>query len=273
VSGRFDRDTRVVAAGGVLRAEVDANWSAHLGAHGGYVTAIALRALAAVAAEGRREPRSIDVHLLEPVRAGAVELDARLERRGQTLSTASVRALQEGATVAVATATFAEAADGLDHAGLVPPDVPGPEGCAPLIEAPGGSEVAQYVEYRSASEPLPLSGGDRAEISVWMRLVEDRPADAFSAAFLVDAAVPVLLARLTTFVPIPTVELTAHFGEAAGTDSPWVLGAFRTLRAGDGFAVEDGELWSEDGRLLLAARQLRRVLLPAAVEALPGGLE
>jgi hypothetical protein len=96
-----------------------------------------------------------------------------------------------------------------------------------------------------------------------MRLGEDRPIDAASALVLADGAVPALYGCLNAFVPIPTIELGVQFADlGAAAGSPWVLGVFDHLRAADGYSVEDAELWTPDGRLVLSGRQLRRVLAP-----------
>ncbi len=47
-----------------------------------------------------------------------------------------------------------------------------------------------------------------------------------------------------------------------GARGEWALGVFRTNHAADGYASEDGELWSADGELLALSRQLRRILAP-----------
>ena len=64
---------------------------------------------------------------------------------------------------------------------------------------------------------------------------------------------------------VPTVDLTIHFrvGPAASgprADDAFVLAAFRTTVAADGFLEEDGEIWAPDGTLLAQSRQLATVL-------------
>ena len=51
-----------------------------------------------------------------------------------------------------------------------------------------------------------------------------------------------------------------HFREtlplAGARLDDWTLAAFRTRVVREGFLEEDGELWSQDGRLLAHSRQL-----------------
>jgi acyl-CoA thioesterase len=219
--------------------------------------------MAAVAGSETRAPRSLAMTLLAPVRAGEVDVAPVAERTGRTVAAASVRLRQSGATAAVGMATFGSARSGPRRLDRRMPDVPPPERCEPLGGEPVPGSEGLPIEHRPAAAPLPLSGSDEARIVVWMRLSEDRPIDALSALVLADGAVPALYGCLDRFVPIPTVDLTVQFGELEDV-GPWALGVFDHLRAADGYTVEDAELWSRDGRLVLSGRQLRRVLAPTA---------
>lgn len=243
------------------QALIEPRLSGFGGAHGGYIAAIALRAMGQALAD-ERAPRSLSLHLLAAIEAGTVDLEPRVERQGSSLSSTSLRIEQGGATVATALASFGQARPSVAYEGLEMPAVPAPEECSPIGEKPApDAEVGLFVEHRPAAPPLPLSGGERAEILVWMRLLEDRPLDALSLAVLADAGPPALFGHLSAFVPMPSTEIVVHFAELeAAAASPWVLGSFRTLRAAEGYAVEDGELWTPDGRLVLVARQQRRIL-------------
>ena len=61
----------------------------------------------------------------------------------------------------------------------------------------------------------------------------------------------------------PTAALfgTIHFREPLRSDEAGpVLVRFTTIVVAEGFVEEDGEIWSEDGRLLAQSRQLALVL-------------
>jgi acyl-CoA thioesterase len=264
----FDALTAISAApdGGPARASVDPAVSGFGGAHGGYVAAIALRALRALVPDGERAARTLAVHLLAPVRPGGLDVHRRLEREGRSMAGASARLEQQGRTVATALASFGRAAPSLTHDGLRMPAVPPPEELEPLFAKPvPDARAGLLVEHRPAAGPLPLSGADRAELLVWMRLVEDRPLDDLLLTFLADSAPPALYAVLREGIPMPTADLTLHLAPAARRPrGPWALGVVRSRAAADGYAVEDGELWTPDGELLATSRQLRRVLTSRA---------
>jgi acyl-CoA thioesterase len=230
------------------------------GALGGYVAALALGAMAELA--GDRPARTLTVQLLAPVRPGAVDVDPAIERTGRSLTSASARLTQDAAPVAVALASFGEPRPGLERDDRLMPAVPPPEECAPLIEKPvAQASAGLLVEHRPAGGALPLSGAAEAEIRVWMRLLDDRPLDAPALAFLADSGPPALYATLTRPVPMPSAEIALHLApEQLRAHDRWVLAVVRNRSAASGYAVEDAELWSVDGRLLVHARQLRRVL-------------
>ena len=261
----FDAFTAVDDSG----ATIDAGVTGFGGAHGGYVMALALRAMRGAVTDADRAPRSLSVQLLAPVEPGAADVAARVERAGGSTTAASVRIEQAGAPVALATASFGRARPSLVQHDTAMPDVPPPEDCPPLIERPVDAGVNLLVEHRPARAPLPLQGplapdaeapfAGAAELVVWMRLgAEDRPVDALSATFLADAAAPALYGALSGYVPMPSAEIALHYADPA-SPGPWVLAVLRNRVARDGYAVEDGELWSPDGRLLLLSRQLRRI--------------
>ena len=241
---------------------IDPAVSGFFGAHGGYVAMLALEAVAE-RVEPDRPPRSLTTHLLAPVRAATVDIAPRIERSGSSMTTATARITQDDDTVALATAAFGRRQHAIAHDDSAMPAVPPPEQCEPLLERPVDAGVNLFVEHRPAAPPLPLTGGDKAELTVWMRRGDDTRVDAASAVFLADSAAPALYGALTEYVAMPSTEIAVHFADPR-SDDPWVLARVRNRVARDGYAIEDGELWARDGRLLLHSRQLRRVLAPRA---------
>ena len=232
-------------------------------AHGGYVMTLALRAMAEAVAQPDRVPRSLTAHLLAPIGPGEVEIVARVERAGGSMSSASAHLFQDDMTVGVALAAFGRGRGSLEHQDALMPDVPPPEELAPLLDLPV-PESEMQVEHRPAAGPLPLSGGDRAELISWMRMALEAPVDVLAATHLADSLAPALYGALSEYVAMPSSEIALHYAGEVTSESPWVLAVVRNRFARDGYALEDGELWSREGRLLLRSRQMRRVLGGAA---------
>src|SRR5829696_613176 len=102
-------------------ASIDAAVSGFGGAHGGYVAAVALRAMRDLVPDEERRTRSLTVHLLAPVRPGVLDVHRRLDREGRSMAGASARLEQEGRTVATALASFGRGGPSLSHRGLEMP--------------------------------------------------------------------------------------------------------------------------------------------------------
>ena len=129
-------------------------------------------------------------------------------------------------------------------------------------QTPPASAGGQTPPASAGGQTPPASAGGLtpAELVAWMRHGEDRSVDVISATFLADALAPALYGALRKYVPMPSTDITIHYADPV-SDGPWVLARVRNRVASDGYAIEDGELWSPDGRLLLHSRQLRRVLV------------
>ena len=259
---RFDADTAVRRIGaGRYAARIDRGWWVVAGPNGGYVAAILLRALAAEAGDAARSPRSLSIHFVARPEEGPARIEARVERRGRSLSTLTARMTQGDRLVALALAAFAlpqPDAGGFSHAAM--PAAPPPDACPPLVPR---IPLHERYEYRWAIGSPPFSGGSEALCGGWIRLAEPRGLDAPLAAALCDAFPPAVFSALgdaSLTGGIPTVDLTLHFrsplpGPEAPVADP-VLAVFRTRLLREGFLEEDGELWSRDGRLLVQSRQL-----------------
>jgi acyl-CoA thioesterase len=183
-----------------------------------------------------------------------------VERVGRDAAVCSLRAEQGGALVLVGSATFGASRSGPDHNGSYAPTVPGPDDCPPLALPRGLAEFARHLEIRPATAARPLGGGEQAELVAWMRFRDDRPLDAETATVLTDALPPALFATWTTPRPVPSAELTVHFGTALGHAPGWALARIRADHAGSGWAMDDAAVWSHAGRLLALGRQSRRIL-------------
>jgi acyl-CoA thioesterase len=259
---RFDVDTAVVPAGdGRFEARMDRGWWVERGPNGGYVAAVILRALTAAVDDPRRTPRSFTVHYLAPPEEGPVTVRTTVERAGRQLSFVTGRLEQGERLLALSQAVFSVPVVAPEFDEAKPPDVPPPEELERLaLETPFEIPFRAHYDSRWAIGPMPFTGGDRAEVGGWIRLTEPRPADHALLAAVADAWVPPVFSRAQERFGVPTIDLTIHFRSRLLPDDEWFLVVFRTRSSIEGFAEEDGEIWSRSGRLLAQSRQLSLVL-------------
>ncbi len=254
----LDEDTAVSpVAEGMWQADVGSRWNVGSAPNGGYLLAIAARAV--LATTGRPDPLSVTAHYVSPPEPGPLQVAVETVRSGRRYATATA-ALRQGEREAVrvlAAVGDLAAMQGPTRVAAEAPTVPGPSGC---VEPPDGGwvpEVARRYDLRlvpAAGDPPP----DRPyEVSGWIRLADGAPPSVLALLAFADAFPPAVLGPLDVGW-VPTIELTVHV--RARPAPGWVLGRFATRFLVDGLLEEDGELWGEDGRLLAESRQLALVM-------------
>jgi len=257
VTNPFDADTALEGADGRWRARVSDHWFVQKGPNGGFVAALATRALTEVAGGDGHAPRSLTLHYLAPPVEGELEVRAAVERAGRTTTFASIRVLQGGETVAYGLGCCSAWREGQpEWDELERPDVPPPSEIATMERF---EELPRFL-FNYEMRPLPPQ-----HVGGWMRAAQPRPADPILLAALTDAWVPAAFGHMEQPTFVPTIDLTIHWRAAPGVpagDHPWVLGVFTSGLGAGGTWEEDGRLWSEDGVLLAQSRQLAIVRNP-----------
>jgi acyl-CoA thioesterase len=251
---------------------LDPSWWSWSGAHGGLLVAETVRHAARVLdIDPSRSLRSVSVQLLSTVDRTPVRLVPELFRSGGSATSVGLRAEQGGEVRLIGHAVFgADRAGGLSTPAIAPPRVVPVEAAAPVPFPPELVPFGQHFEFRSAGGPLPLVEGNTAgdgrtaQLTAWFRMTDPALVDAAQAVLLLDAMAPAIYATLHRPVAVPTLDYTVHLhaplDAAPLASGAWVLGRQRCLAAADGWAVDDGSLWDEGGRLIATSRQLRRVL-------------
>jgi acyl-CoA thioesterase len=243
------------------RAEVSERWWIIQGPYGGYVSAMLTRALIAAVDDPVRLPRSLTVHFLAAPQAAPVEISARVEREGRSVSFVSLRMEQEGRPVALALASaglWRDDQPAWDD--LVMPTVPDPEDCPEATSSAGlppfvGNFDVRWVQGGTVGAPQ-----ERARNLTWVRTLPDGPLDHAAVTALSDTMIPAAFSRLGRFAIVPTLDLTIHFRSPLPVEGDgWALAVFDSRRSAGGTWEEDGELWSRDGRLLAQSRQLAMI--------------
>ncbi len=257
--GTFAADTAVTrAADGTLTARLDAGWWVVNGPNGGYLAAIAVRALEAGLDAADRPLRSLTMHYLRVPEAGPVTIEVIPEREGRSVTFARLRMVQDGRPFATAVAVLARGRESITLATARAPDVPPPEEIAVIDPGQELPPFTRQFDYRFASEP-PVDG--EAVTGGWLRPSEaDHPLDAALVATLCDTWIPALFTRVPEPIAVPTLDLTVHLRADLPLPAGWVLGRYTTRTVGDGLMEEDAELFTAEGTLLAHSRQLALAL-------------
>jgi acyl-CoA thioesterase len=260
----FDTDTglqRVRAD--LFNASIDPKWWVLRGPNGGYVAAILQRAMTEAVGDDQRPARSLTVHFLVPPNPGPVDVHVQIEREGRSLTSTSARLVQDGRLIATAVGVFSTGRDAIEYSELEMPAVPKADD-VPSRTIEGAPAHAQMFDWRPAIGAVPFEAGDKAETGGWFRLREPQLADPVVVTSYADGWFPALFFRTREPIGVPTVDFTVHFRAAlplpGARPEDYYLVLFRAPLSHDGFVVEDGEIWSADGRLVAQVRQLAVVL-------------
>jgi acyl-CoA thioesterase len=261
---RFADASAVIAAGdGAWKAEVQPDWDIFGIANGGYLMAIASRAMSASA--GGRLPVSVTAHFTRPVSAGAIMVTVDPVKEGRSFSTLRATLTASSDSISLL-GTFAEPSfAGTEHlyAGAGLPEMPPPEECIRALPSAAGPLppplMAQVEERIHPDDVGPLQGkpSGTAQMRGWFRLHDDEPVDAFTLLLAADSFPPAVFNADLPLAWTPTLEMTTQI---RGAPVPgWLRCRFTTRFVTGGLLEEDGEIWDEGGHLVALSRQLALV--------------
>lgn len=264
---QFERDTFLTHAGnGVFHGALSAAWAIGAVPNGGYVMAVACRALSTVL--DLPHPASITGHYLAPTQAGPVQVQTETIRRGRRISTGMARLVQGGRERVRFVGAFTDHAHstGLDLDTVSPPEISGLAQCVPMAEL-SPRPVAIHEQLLARLDPASathwLRGDPQAdtELRTWLGFADGSDTDVFSLPLFADALPPPLFRRVGFGGWVPTVELTVQVHRVP---APGLLRArFVTRHVTGGLLHEDGELWDSADRLVALSRQLAIIGGPA----------
>jgi acyl-CoA thioesterase len=246
---------------GSWAATIVPGWDIAGNANGGYLLAIAARAL--TAATGRPDPVTVTGHYLAPGKPGPLTLSTSVLKDGKRFATGTALMTGEGRPVLAVLGAFGDVsqADGPELVDAAPPELPDPDGCTPI--EPTGTFPPPFmgrVELRLHPEDATFGSGKRsgrALIRGWFRFREGEPVDTLGLLCAVDAFPPTIFNADLPVAWTPTVELTAHVRRRP--EPGWLRCRFSTRFVTGGFLEEDGEVWDASGQLVAQSRQLALV--------------
>lgn len=261
---RFSEASAVSPSGeGTWKAEVQPGWDIFGITDGGYVMAIAARAMSEQA--GGRLPVTVTGHFIRPVSAGPIEVSVEAIKTGRTFSTMAAHLTAASESVSLL-GTFAEPGTlGNDEMYIAarPPDIPPPEECFLSVPSADGPLppplMAQFEQRIHPTDIGPMQGkpSGKALMRGWLRLHDDEPLDVFALLLVADSFPPAVFNADLPLAWTPTLEMTTQIrGEPVGG---WLRCQFSTRFVTGGLLEEDGEIWDETGNLVALSRQLALV--------------
>jgi acyl-CoA thioesterase len=262
----FDSATAVQRAdNSIWTGAIQPGWDIFDNANGGYMMAIAARAMSAAADD--RLPVSVTAHFTRPGKPGPVSIATEVVRAGRTFSTVRADLSSEAGLVLAMLGSFADADRSTGDALLIDsgiPELPPPEACVlarPAVDAPLPPPLMDKVEERihpdDAGTLLGKPSG-RPQMRGWFRLPDGEPMTPFTLLMAADAFPPAVFNASLPLAWTPTLEMTTHI-RTTHIDG-WLRCQFTTRFVTGGYLEEDGEVWDESGRLVAQSRQM--ALLP-----------
>lgn len=259
---QFDHDTAVSQVAEQLwRGELREGWRIGVVPNGGYVLAVAGRALRE--ALPHKDPLSINAFYLAPTVLGPIDCQVELLREGRNTSHATVKMYQQGELKVQVTAAYTdlEALSGENWSARPRPDYPGWDQCTPsgqdrveFFRERVDIRLVSGVEVFSKREP-----NGSGEFQGWIRHRDQADPDVISLLMFTDAFAP---PAFTLFGPlhwVPTVELTV---QVRAHPSPGPLQVrFSSRHLTQGVIEEDGEFWDSAGQLVAISRQTAKLRL------------
>src|SRR5271157_2075662 len=202
------------AAAGQWSASIHPGWDIAGNANGGYLLAVATRAL--VGATGRPDPVTVTAHYLSPGQPGGVRITTQVLKEGRRFATGTATMFSGTRPLLAVLGTFGDLsqAEGPELVEGAPPELPRPEQCVPLH--PAGTFPPPFmgrVDLRLHPDDAAFATGQqsgRALMRGWFRLPGGEPVGSLALLCAVDAFPPTAFNARLPVAWTPTVELTAH---------------------------------------------------------------
>ena len=260
----FAEASAVHGSPGTWTAEVEDGWDIFGVSNGGYLLAIATRAMEAES--GGRCLISVTGHYLNPTTPGPVSIDIATLKEGRSLSTLRARVAREDKSLLTVTAVLADPDRPVFDHNLTtgePPQLPPPDECVPLEPAADGPlppPFAGKVDVRIHPDDAIGFIGEKSGTPLmrgWFRLRDGEPMDMHAVVMAADAFPPAIYNADLPVGWTPTIDLNVQVRNPSPTG--WLAGRLATRFVTDGMLEEDGEIWDEQGRLVALSRQLALV--------------
>jgi acyl-CoA thioesterase len=261
----FIDETRLSAVGATtFAATLTPEWRSMLGIHGGYVAAVAARAIELAVDDPSRALRSFTAQFIRPAHPGPVAIDVHFAKTGRSASFVTAHVTQDERPVVTATAIAATSRGGLEFAEIVPPVnalMAPPADAEQFFGADPGTHFAQ-LDLRLAPGLTMFGAHSRAYVAGWIRPLD--PNEPVTVPWIVcatDFMPPSMVFRTNRPVQAATIDMAIQLtssnpAKAVGAGGH-VYAELSCAISAEGFSVEDGSFWSSSGQLVATARQVR----------------
>ncbi len=244
----FDRTTalELTEQPGRFAIRLDEAWASLRGVHGGYMTAIAVRA-AQTELDGRHV-RTVATSFLRAGRVGDGTVTVTPVRIGRLVAVVEVSLAQEHGEVLRSRVTATAPTEGTAWEVPNVVELPPIEQCVPNSPPP---DIRHFDHCAARLDPadLPFAHQERARLAGYVRPREVRPLDAPFLAMLLDWFPPSPFVRTDPPTGGVSVDYTVHLHRTlpALADDEWLRGRFEVRHSVGGLALEQGLVGTADG--------------------------
>jgi acyl-CoA thioesterase len=242
--------------GDAWQHHVGPDWMQGRTAYGGISAALALDA-ALRDHPGAAPLRTAQISFVGPV-GGETRTTTRLLRQSKSSRFVSADLFSEAGygTNAVFTHMPGRSSH-LDHQKIVAPDVPDADALASVPNHPVRPEFTKKFDMRPVGGPTFKHGQDIAEITTWVRWIDEPACDPHIALLaLADALPPAALVLFREFGPLSSSTWMQHFltDHPRSPDGWWLL-VSRSGQAQRGFSAQVMEIWNSERDLVSVGGQ------------------
>lgn len=246
----------MTADGAAQQAHIPETWMQGRTVFGGLVAALGLES--ALRADPELPPlRSAQMMFMAPP-ASEARFEAEILRRGRSTGFVGLTCESAGKTCARGTFVFGAPRESeVRHDRFpLPGHLPGPEDSRLVPPRDNGPAFFHNFEVRRAAGALPVSGATEPEFHLWVRL-NDRAdlAPVIAMTCIADCPPPAALTAMTAPAPVATISWQLDVARIPERVE-WVLLHSTSQAAGDGYSVQNMDLWSPEGYRIAGARQM-----------------
>lgn len=258
----FAEATAVTREGlGHYTGTIQPGWDIRGVSNGGYLMAIAGRAMAAET-DGRRVV-SMTGHFVNPGRPGPIDIDVQELKSGRTFTTLRSVMTAEGKPLLSVTGSLSSVGGVGNETSLLqgsPPELPPPDECVKATPSETGEfppPLTSKIDLRIHPEDVGGTLGNPTGSALfrgWFGLPGEERVDDLAIVLASDSFPPAIFNAGLPMTWTPTLDLTVHVRDPGPHE--WLMCSLQTRFVTGGFLEEDGEIWDSKGNLVALSRQL-----------------